>query len=637
MTLNKPAVRPSDIFASTASVKRVWIDADNFAVGAIANGATIANEFDAALPFTVVGTTLSVQVNAEGRKEFVFDGNTFLQCADQNAFADLHKVNTTLTIFFTGKVGTSSNPDAVYGLCGNNGTSTTNIGMCVMIENRVAQAATHGWRLFISKGVSNDAPITSIWDYATFNTRQSVHILHAGANTVDVSRLFINAESVGPRDRSRSTANTTSGLGTARTYSAANPTYKFEIGAAGNGTIKFVGKIEELVIFAGLMTSNAAKEVVKGMKVVPSRSAETSLYIRIHQTITNGYILGGTYAKNADRSKTVFISSTGPNHFTPGSDREGCITTSTDDGWNWPAFSSIWTDPANAVHGGVCGGYTATGRLLVAYGRYSASTGAYNALIVRYSDDDGATWSSENSITIPTTSPALTAYVAMEKLVICDNGDMIIPWYGISGTSLYKVYVMRTSDNGATWTHNEMYSSTTAYVNETSVENLGGGYILGMCRIETINGSSFEYRQMISSNHGVTWTHQGNTNLGFTLYVYPHPPMLRKFTMNGVRVIAMYFVNRGTRRWHVIYCKASDLISSGTSAWTGKPSYILDTRLGQLSTTGWVSGYPFVIHPDDDIRAEGVYFDETSSSVATVNFFKIGNEHAAAVATALGI
>lgn len=635
--INKPAVRPSDIFASTADVKRIWIDADNFAVGAIPNGTTIPNEFDASLPFTVVGTTMSVQVNAEGRKEFVFDGNTVFQCSNTNAFADIHKINTTLTFFFTGKIGTTSNPDAVYGICGNNGASSVNIGACIAVENRVSQPSIHGWRYFVTKGVSNDFPINSLWDHATFNTRQGICIRHAGANTVDISRLLINAESVGPRDRIRSTANTAGGLGTPRTFSASNPTYMFEIGSVGNGALKLVGKIEELVIFVGLMTQTSAIEVIKGMRVAPSRSVEVSIPIKIHTTLTNGYILGGTYAKKADRSKTLFISSTGPNHFTAGSDREGCITTSTDDGWNWPAFSSIWTDASNAVHGGVSGGYTDTGRLVLAYGRYSASTGTYNALVVRYSDDDGATWSSENALTIPTTSPTLTAYVAHDKLVTCDNGDIIIPWYALSGTSLYKIYVMRSSDDGATWTHNEIYSSASVYVNETSVVNLGGGYILAMCRIEVINGSSFEYRQMISSNHGVTWSHQGNTNLGFTLYVYAHPPMVRSFTMNATRIIAMYFVNRGTRRWHVIYCKASDLISSGTSAWTGKPSYILDIWLGQLSTTGWTSGYPFVIHPDDDIRAEGVYFDETSLSVATVNFFKIGNEHAAAVATALGI
>lgn len=637
MTLNRPALRPSDIFVSSSAIRRVWIDADNFAVGAISNGATIANEFDASLPFTVVGTTLSVQVNAEGRKEFVFDGNTVLQCADTNAFGDIHKINTTLTVIFTGKIGTSSDPDAIYGLFGNNGGSSASIGHCVQIENRVAQAATHGWRLFITKGVSNDSPISAIWDYATFNTRQGICILHAGGGTVDVDRLFINGELVGIRDRSRSTANTTSGLGTARTFSAANPTYPFQIGSVGNGALKLVGKIEELVVFVGLMSNSSSLEVTKGMRVVPSRSVENSIPLRIHTTLTNGYILGGTYAKKADKSKTVFVSSTGPNHFTAGSDREGCIATSTDDGWNWSSFSSIWTDASNAVHGGVSGGYTATGRLVVAYGRYSATTGTYNGLVVRYSDDDGATWSSENALTIPTTSPSLTVYIAHDKLVTCDNGDIVIPWYGFSGTSLYKIYVMRSSDNGATWTHNEIYSSASVYVNEVTVENLGSGNMLAMCRIETINGSSYEYRQMLSTDHGVTWSHQGNTNLGFTLYVYAHPFMLRKFTMNGVRVIAGYFVNRGTRRWHVVYCKASDLISSGTSAWTGKPSYTLDHKLAQVSASGWVSGYPFVIHPDDDIRAEGVYFDETSSSVATVNFFKIGNEHAAAVATALGI
>jgi len=618
----------------------VLVDAEDYAVGAISNGATITNHGSGGGDITVVGTTLSVQVNADGKKEFVADGSTHLLCDTLASFTFMSNgTGSNYTITFIGKIGTTSNPDAFYLLCGNSAGSSTSIGMVIGIENRAAQSATQGAQHLVCRGVSSSLPINSRTNVVTFNTRKSyAWTLGMSATLMNNSRMFDNGDLMSVNDRIRTAANTTSGLGAAIAFSASNPTNKFQILSGGTGTFSLVGKMEKFIIYPSVLT----KDQIRGVDAfydIPAdygKAASTCKYLVTNQTLTAtpNYALGGLYDKNAAKTKINFITSIGPNHFTVGSDRKVMQSVSIDDGYTWPAYTELFADAATSPQGGPAGGYTTTGRLLLIYGKYNSTTGAYiSPIIIKFSGDDGVTWN-ETTATLPVTSPTLTGWNVLDKVIDCDNGDLVITLYAVSGTSLYNLYVMRSSDNGITWTFNLVYTSGSVAKNEGSIVNLGGGNMLSAWRVEAIDTGFFKHEFFASTDHGVNWSTLGTRNYGT---VYAHPPMLRRFDLDGTRVIAFYYVDRGTRKMFVIYATAAAWIASGVAALTGRTVYTLDNRL-YGANLGWESGYPTIIHPDNDLKAEGIYSEETTdNSVCTISFFKIDDEHKAKVKAELGI
>jgi hypothetical protein len=617
----------------------IWIDAEDYPVGTFANGAALTNRGNSAITFTVVGTTLAIQINADGKKEFVFDGNSVIQCQSATGDFTQYKAGTiSYTAAYFGAVGSTTNPDAFYGICGNN-TAVTSLshGFSVYMDNRTAQPIK-GMKHIVSKNVSGQTPINSAIDLLNvYNENHSFYWSLDLSLIIDHSKFFLDGDLVGVADRSRTTANTTSGLGTVITFSGSASSTKFEIGSVGNGSTKLVGRMQRFMLFNQRMQLADIRGVDAYFNYHTIKGDSNYKYLTSSDILASNYVLGGNYSKNADESKTIFVTSRGPNHFAVGSDREGVQVISTDDGFTWPSsYTLIWSDATRAVHAGMGGGMLPSGRLLLTYANYHATTGAYLDMTSRYSDDDGTTWSSETTITLPVTSPALTAWITCDKMELTDGGDILIPWYGISGTSLYNVYAMKSTDGGATWNHYLVTSSPTEYKNEGSIINLGGGHFLYAVRVETAVSGSFVYEFFKSTDEGETWSSLGTSSLGLTLYVYPHPPMLRKFDLDGTRVIELIFVNRGTRRLHAVYATAADVDTNGISAFTSKTLYTFDLR-EQGSDTGWESGYPFIIHPHNDIRSEGVWFEETAASTTNTIFFHIDNELRAKIKNELGI
>lgn len=617
----------------------IWIDAEDYAVGTFANGAALVNRGNAAITFTVVGTTLAIQLNAEGKKEFVFDGASVIQC--QSALGDFTKYKNgtqSYTVSYYGAVGNTADPDAFYGICGNN-TAVTSLshGFSVYMDNRTSQPI-NGMKHIVSKNVSGQPPINSAIELTgVYNEDRSFHWSLDLSQIIDHSKFFEGGDLVGVADRFRTTANTTSGLGSVVAFSGSASATKFEIGSVGNGSTKLIGRMQRFLLFDQRMELSDIRGIDAYFTFHTIKGDSNFKYLVPTDTLSSQYVLGGNYSKNADESKTIFVTSRGPNHFAAGSDREGVQVISPDDGFTWPSsYTVIWSDATRAVHSGMGGGMLPSGRLLLTYANYHATTGAYIDMVSRYSDDDGTTWSSETVITLPVTSPALTVWITCDKMELTDSDDILIPWYGFSGTSLYNVYAMKSPDGGATWTHYLVTSSATEYKNEGSIINLGGGKFLYVVRVEAAVGATFVYEFFKSTDEGETWSSLGTSSLGLTLYVYPHPPMLRKFDMDGTRVIELIFVNRGTRRLHAIYTTANDIDLNGITAFTNKTLYTFDLR-AQGSDTGWESGYPFIIHPHNDIRAEGVWFEETSSTTTNTIFFHIDNELRAKIKNELGI
>lgn len=628
----------------------IWIDANDYAVGSLSNGATITNKGSMAFNLTVSGTGLSVAINAEGKKAFVFTGTQSINVPSTNkpAFLPFHNNTASYTIFFLGKIGSSSDPEALMSICGNNGGSSVNRGIYLASESRSAQPATNGLQFGIARAVSNVWLVRQIKDSSSvkYNTRTAIHSAMNLGLIKDYHRFFVDGELHGVSDETRSTANTTSGLGSLVAPSALDATYDFQIGASGNNAQYFTGEIEQFLILpsigAYVHTLDIARGLEKYFKHYVARGHTDYKFVKHTQTITDQYILGGFYHKKADKSKTIWLTSRGADHFTVGTDRTGVQSISTNDGWSFPtSYSDVFSDGTTSPHNGMGGGYLPSGKLLVMYGKYTSSTGAYVSMVSRLSTDDGATWGSETTVTLPSTSPALTNWIVHDIGVLADNGDMLIPWYGYSGTSLYNIYVTRVSSDGTSFSHKLVYTSGSTYKNEISIARItsagASSKWIAAVRVEGAANTAGTYLHEFfkSTDDGETWTTLGTSSYGARLYVYPHPPMIRTFLLNGTLVMAFYHVDRGDRRWWVMYVTASDFDTNGVSA-LNNTLYQLDMRLFG-GNTGWESGYPLVIHPDNSLHAEGVYFEETSSSVCTTTFFKINAEHEAKVKTELGI
>lgn len=611
----------------------IWIDAEDYAVGTFANGAAITNKGNALITFQVVGTTLSIQVNSDGKKEFVFDGNSTIRCTSAtNVFNQFKNGTLSYTIGFIGKIGTTSNPDAFYGICGSNATSSTNEGLVIYAENRVA-SPNKGLRQMISKGIMNSFPIDSLHPNVDYSTRISFYADLDLSLLMDNNRLFYNGDINSIKDRIRTTANTTSGLGTVIAFSGTDSTYPFEIGGTGNGTGKLVGKMEQFMLIDIPITQSQVRGLNKYFAVYPTIGDTTFKYLTQTQTLSDQYVFGGVYFKNASKSRTMFVTSVGPAHSSL--NRVLSKTLSTNDGNSFAgSYTTIWSDAAENAHLGVYGGESDSGRWIVCYAKFNDAA-SFLGLIVRYSDDDGDTWSSEVTVTIPVTSPTLDFIIPHDNLVICNNGDIALTCYGYSGTSLYNIYIMRSTDDGLTWSFALVYTSGSVNINECSAAHLGGNDWIVVARIEVASGGFFEFKQFYSNDDLATFSDDGNTDFNLN-YVYAHPPMVRTIFLDGTRVIELSWVNRGTRRWHFKYALPSALITNGATEWDSKPTYTYDIR-EYGDNQGWETGYPFIIHPDDTLKAEGVFFGETSSTTTDTVFVKIDDELKSKIKTDLGI
>lgn len=618
----------------------VWIDANDYPVQTFTNGATITNKGNNGATFVVVGSTLEVQLDGSGNKEFEFNGSYIVCNSSKTPFTQYHSFATNYVVMAICKLGTTSNPDAQFSICGSNAFGSANIGILCHVDNRNAiSASERGVRRLITKGSVGQTVFNSIHLNGSYNTEQCLWWNLSITAILDHDYLIKDGDVVSVYDRTRTTANNASSVGTVVAPSSSASTYDLAIGAAGNGTFILAtgSTMKQFAIFDELLTLFDIRAIEAYFNKFNTRGNTTIRSTgRTIKTFSDDYVLGGLYAKNADRSKTVLIASLGPNHFVVGSDRDGMQMMSTDDGITWPADfgSAIWTDATKSIMPPYGGYNPATNTLIAIYSKWTTATGTYTDLKCRRSTDGGTTWGSEITITLPVTSPALTFWLAHDQLEACNNGDVAIPLYAFSTTVLYKVYVMRSADDGLNWTFTEVFTSGSEYINESSLGWCGGDDWIMWTRVETVSGGVFKYRQFFSDDDMATWSNQGDTPFGGALFA--HPPMLRSFLIDGTRVIEASWVNRLTRRMHCKYALASAIVTNGISEWTAKTTYTIFQR-DPGDSQGWESGYPFFIHSRNDLNMEGAWFAETSATTTRVSIQYFNDEIKQTIKTELGI
>ncbi len=258
---------------------------------------------------------------------------------------------------------------------------------------------------------------------------------------------------------------------------------------------------------------------------------------------------------------------------------------------------------------GAAGGYTKNGRLILFYGKYYQAT-TWQSLVYRYSDDDGQTWSQEYTID----TLGNNAYLPYGRLVEDENGHLYQTWYGFNtSTSIYSVYVLKSTDNGVNFNTNYQVYSGTIKCTESSMVYIGGGAFIIISRID--NGNYL--RQFKSENYCQSWTDQGYTSFESwtpeTSGMVPMP-FLNYIDYNGIGIVALYYTLRQSypQKLKVIYSKAKNLLT-GTNAW-------VNTTINEIYTFSTNPtrnpGYQSFFHPDNKFKGIGIVCEEPSNYVA---------------------
>jgi hypothetical protein len=272
--------------------------------------------------------------------------------------------------------------------------------------------------------------------------------------------------------------------------------------------------------------------------------------------------------------------------------------TSLDGGATWAAPVTLFSEADHDLRG-VTGGVTPTGRFVLMYARLHSGSQTWQSIVTRYSDDNGVTWSS--AVTIPTTGA--TAFCPHGSMIRTDDGQLLMSWYGDDGTT-FRVFVIKSSDNGATWgspievINGLAATSSNSRFTESCFVALGGGVVIGLVRAD--NGTAFT--QVKSTDNGATWVSQGLVTFDTWTNVQPNtPPWL---VVQGDRVYVFYF-QRIALAMRVAYSTKADLID-GTSGWTARS----DVFTGSAG-----SGYASVVKLLSG-RFLGISYNEVSTSDA---------------------
>ncbi len=188
------------------------------------------------------------------------------------------------------------------------------------------------------------------------------------------------------------------------------------------------------------------------------------------------------------------------------------IQTSTDIGATWTAKTTLITGAAghDVRDPSIC--CTATGRLIINYFEYvPLGSPQFPNLLSIYSDDNGASWSSPDALSPFTQENATSGGILQHS-----SGVLLWPIYGQNtGDTEDRAAVMRSSDNGDSWSSPIYLSAASGGYSEMTFVEFADGSISAFIRNNDSSGHGFIYRAD-STDQGVTWT--SLSSLGFAAF-----------------------------------------------------------------------------------------------------------------------
>jgi hypothetical protein len=567
-----------------------------------------------------------------------FGGAGRLRGTSTGAWANFMHYNATpsaikFTIHGVLKLGSTSNPDALYGIIGNNGISSANKGVGIYMDNR-STAVTDiksNFGLVITKGVSNNLLNSSTFNNNTIpiNTFFDFWLdIDRSLGLGEQIKLFINGERVVTHVRNDGVNPITT------------PTYELEIGGTGNATFTSVMTLKELTILSAPPSDEYREDFILrrmnkyGLNTVTTVDSIPMVYsYSAFNTYNDGrYYLSTMLQKNPTNNNTSLVITDSTAHLFA-SDKKLSMFRSTDGGLTWGAKSTIIDPVGTEAIGDGNGGYDSNGRLHVftdSHTSYNAGASTNKAYYL-YSDNDGDTWTTAN-ITAQMPANGMVSW-RMYGNLIENEGVLMHPFYMVTDEATITNsarYIWRSTDYGANWTP-VLVETGTIYRNESSIIALSATHILMVTRDEVTG----EFAQYMSTDNGLNWTNQGalTFNESFTV---PCTARLRKVVINGTNVVACYYVDR-TNDWaKVVYGTFSNLITNGLTGWNLKTK----TLIYQGSSTEHLH-YGDVLHEDDGFSAIGVYPRDTypgsGGTVNTIDFFQVPTYQYSNVKSLLGL
>jgi hypothetical protein len=189
-----------------------------------------------------------------GLSALTFGGSQWLTSVSASSAWNFLHNSTGATIYMLLKIGTSSDPNAIYGLMGTSGGSNANIGVYNAYDDRASLSRNNATNSAVGMGNTSTPVSQSIVNNAlTPNSFILFQQVYDNSNSTAINRniVYVNAGSA-------IQANT----GTA-TPSSSNASFTLQIGTVGNNASPAVMTLGETVIVSGV-ASNSVSQRIEG-------------------------------------------------------------------------------------------------------------------------------------------------------------------------------------------------------------------------------------------------------------------------------------------------------------------------------------------------------------------------------------
>ncbi len=189
-----------------------------------------------------------------GLSALTFGGSQWLTSVSASSAWNFLHNSTGATIYMLFKVGTSSDPNAIYGLMGTSGGSNANIGVYTAYDDRASQSRNNATNSAVGMGNTSTPVSQSIVTNAlTPNTFILFQQVYDNSNSTAINRsiVYVNAGSA-----------IQANVGTA-TPSSSNASFTLQIGTVGNNGSPAVMTLCETVIVSGV-ASNSVSQRIEG-------------------------------------------------------------------------------------------------------------------------------------------------------------------------------------------------------------------------------------------------------------------------------------------------------------------------------------------------------------------------------------
>ena len=396
-------------------------------------------------------------------------------------------------------------------------------------------------------------------------------------------------------------------------------------------------EIASVLVYDAPLTTQEREEAVRDLKVRFFGMEEplglndqtltpTTEYTNSHYNWTGGQ------SKNPVNNKIASVWDKGTTHYTVGDNHDVVGQISIDNGLTYSSEFTVVAGSGNFSYTNPSIGYGSDGRLLCIYTKVEFVSSVYTpqGLFFKYSDDDGATWSTEAQVSGIGANPNMNSN---SVIIEGNDGNLYTTSYDadFSTTNAANVRFLESTDNGVTWgiksnIITEPNASAQA-VNETSLSLLADDTWLCLTRVQARN----YYTQSISTDNGATWTDQGNTNLcdwwtdATTGTASSSVNLVRTatFEVDSVKCVAYFYLNRGVNfntsnptYYRIGIARAQDIIDYGVDGW--QDSCSINMLVNGVSLQN-VDGYGDIQFFDGDNTAFIRGFYDTSPVKWTVN------------------